>query len=89
MTCQHDRDVQCFQDCPKCSQYIQQKECNNCGDETDKRYNCKTADGEMSVCWDCFIDSTVNTGLAGILMEYITAEQLEEIKDEYGEEIYG
>ena len=52
MTCQHDRDVECFRDCPKCSQYIQQKECNNCGDETDKRYNCKTADGEMSVCWD-------------------------------------
>ena len=85
MTCQHDRDVQCFQDCPKCSRYVAPKKCGFCGDETDKLYVCETAGGEKSVCWDCFIDSAINTGLSDILMEYITAEQLEEIKDEYGE----
>jgi len=89
MTCQHDRDVECFRDCPKCSRYIPPKKCEYCENETDKLYTCETLNGEKSACWDCFIDSTVNTGLADILMEYITADQLEEIKGEYGEEIYG
>lgn len=85
MTCQHDRDVQCFQDCPKCSRYVAPKKCGLCGDETDKLYSCETSNGGKSVCWDCFVDKAVNTELADILLEYISDNKLDEIKNDYME----
>ena len=31
MTCMHDRDEQCFRDCPRCARYKYQPECHMCG----------------------------------------------------------
>lgn len=85
MTCQHDRDVECLQDCPKCSRFVPLKKCNHCGDETEKLYACATSNGEKSVCWDCFFDSAINIELADIMREYIGCADIDEIRADYVE----
>ena len=39
MTCMHDNNEQCFEDCPRCPRYKVHFECCNCGGRDEALYN--------------------------------------------------
>lgn len=55
MTCMHDYDVQCFEDCPNCARY-NPRMCDGCGSIiTDEN-----ASDKSNVCIDCAVEEIKN-----------------------------
>ena len=52
MTCQYDKDEQCFESCRTCSRYKSDIECPECG-ALATRAELNRYEGK---CWDCFFE---------------------------------
>jgi len=87
MTCQHDCNIQCFEDCVECSRYKLIKRCKACGEIVDNLYQAEIFNfaGYQSICFKCFMDKSVNTRLTDILLDFVTDAQKCEIMMDYRE----
>lgn len=81
MTCQFDRDVQCFESCPNCSRQKTHRDCPECGTET----SISELDRYEGKCWDCFFDDMQDDPDR---LRNFTKEN-EELYKEYIKNIYG
>ena len=54
-TCMHDRDIQCFRDCPECNRYLSEIECPEC-DNLVSRTEIEKHVGMCKICYleECF-----------------------------------
>lgn len=76
MTCQYDRDIQCFEDCEDCSRYKLEIPCPECDTITSRTVLNKYD----NMCWDCFFEQMLND-------DSRKTQFIKDHKDEYEEYI--
>lgn len=80
MTCQHDRDVQCFESCLGCSRQKTHRDCPECGTETA----ISDLDRYEGKCWDCFFDFMLDDDFR--IKKFVECHKAE--YEEYLKELY-
>lgn len=83
MTCQYDRDIQCFEDCEDCSRYKLEIPCSEC-DSVVPRTEIDKYDG---MCRECRLKEEFNNG--ALLAEFFEANpDIEQAYKEFIDEVW-